>query len=88
MSKFVFMARCVALLFVVLLAPAPNFGLAPDPPKTAPYKITAITAKLFYDGKGTFSRDVLAKPDFLLGNTIIGGGEAEGPSNSTLVLSK
>jgi len=54
--------------------------------RTPPYKITAIKAMLFYDGKGTFSRDVLAKPDFTFWNTIIGEGDAEGPSNSTLVL--
>jgi len=54
--------------------------------RTPPYKITAIKAMLFYDGKGTFSRDVLAKPDFTFWNTIIGEGDADGPSNSTLVL--
>lgn len=53
---------------------------------TPPYKITAIQAKLFYYDKGTFSRNVLAKPDFALWNTIIGEGDAEGPSDSTLVL--
>lgn len=51
-----------------------------------PYRITAIKAMLFYDGTGTFSRDVLAKPDFSFWNTIIGEGDAESPSNSTLVL--
>ena len=53
---------------------------------TPPYKVTGIQAKLFYSDKGTFSRDVLAKPDFGFWNTIIGAGDAEGPSNSTLVL--
>ena len=53
---------------------------------TAPYKITAIKAKLFYEGTGTFSRDVLSKPDFTFWNTIIGEGDAERPSNSTFVL--
>jgi hypothetical protein len=53
---------------------------------TLAYRITAIKAMLFYDDKGTFSRDVLAKPAFTFWNTIIGEGDAEGPSNSTLVL--
>jgi hypothetical protein len=53
---------------------------------TPPYKVTAIQAKLFYSDKGTFSRDVLAKPDFGFWNTIIGEGDAEGPSDATLVL--
>ena len=53
---------------------------------TTPYKITAIQAKLFYSDKGTFSRNVLAKPDFGFWNTIIGEGDAEGPSDSTLVI--
>jgi hypothetical protein len=55
-------------------------------PITPPYKITAIKAMLFYDGSATFSRDVLAKPNFTFWNTIIGEGDAEAPSNSTLVL--
>jgi hypothetical protein len=53
---------------------------------TPQYKITAIQAKLFYSNKGTFSRNVLAKPDFAFWNTIIGEGDAEGPSDSTLVI--
>lgn len=53
---------------------------------TPPYKVTAIQAKLFYSDKGTFSRNVLAKPDFRFWNTVIGEGDAEGPSDSTLVL--
>lgn len=53
---------------------------------TAPFSITGIQAKLYYDGTATFSRDVLAAPEFSFWNTIIGGGDAEGPSNSTLVM--
>jgi hypothetical protein len=53
---------------------------------TSPYKITAIKAMLYYEGKGTFSRNILAKPDFPLWNTIIGEGMAEAPSDTTLVL--
>ena len=79
--------RLVTLLSMSLLVPFAELEAAgqrtPSPP---PYKITAIKALLFYDGTATFSRDVLAKPDFTFWNTIIGEGDAEGPSNSTLVL--
>ncbi|HET6668961.1 MAG TPA: hypothetical protein VFH15_01905 [Pyrinomonadaceae bacterium] len=53
---------------------------------TPPYKIIAIQAKLYYHDKGTFSRDVLVNPNFAFWNVIIGGGDAEGLSDSTLVL--
>ena len=69
-----------AVTFVLLLFTSSTFS------QTAPYKITTVKALLFYEGTGTFSRDVLAKPDFAFWNTIIGEGDAEGPSNSTLVL--
>lgn len=55
-------------------------------PEFAPYAIGGIEAKLFYDGTATFSRNVLAEPPFRFWNTIIGEGEAEGPSNATLVV--
>ncbi|HEV7796753.1 MAG TPA: hypothetical protein VGO73_01260 [Pyrinomonadaceae bacterium] len=45
-----------------------------------------MKAMLFYDGSATFSRDVLAKLEFTFWNTIIGEGDAEAPSNSTLIL--
>ena len=54
--------------------------------QTSSYQITAIKAMLFYDGKGTFSRDLFSEPAFSLWNTIIGEGDAESPSNSTLVV--
>jgi hypothetical protein len=75
-------------LFIGLLIFSTNLEVMALRPasSTPPYKITAIKAMLFYDGKGTFSRDVLAKPDFTFWNTIIGEGDAEGPSTSTLVL--
>ncbi len=50
--------------------------------RTPPYKINAIKAMLYYEGNGTFSRDILAKPDFALWNIIIG----EHPSETTMVL--
>ena len=70
-------------LFVVSLAnsssPAASAAAAP------PYKITAVRAMLFYNERGTFSRDILANPPFTLWNTIIGEGDAEAASYSTLV---
>ena len=79
LSRFI-----TAVLFVITLDLSGS-ALIPVP-ATPPYKITAIQAKLFYSDKGTFSRNVLAKPDFGFWNTIIGEGDAEGPSDSTLVM--
>ena len=81
-------ARFARLFFIgllVLSASLQAMAVRPASPPP-PYKITAIKAMLFYDGKGTFSRDVLAKSDFTFWNTVIGEGDAEGLSNSTLVL--
>lgn len=78
-----------ALLTVLIAVVSTPFTLearSARAPTTPPFKITAIKAMLFYDGSATFSRDVLAKPDFTFWNTIIGEGDAEAPSNSTLVL--
>src|SRR5438552_2628092 len=84
MSKLVLSTRFGRPIFIGLLMLSAIPARSVSPP--APYKISGIKAMLFYDGKGTFSRDVLAKPDFSFWNTIIGEGDAEGPSNSTLVL--
>ena len=79
--------RLVTLLSISLLVPFAKLEAAGKrTPPPAPYKITAIKALLFYDGTATFSRDVLAKPDFTFWNTVIGEGDAEGPSSSTLVV--
>lgn len=87
MSKPGNLRRLVTLLSISLLVLFAKLEAAgqrtPSPP---PYKITAIKALLFYEGTATFSRDVLAKPDFTFWNTIIGEGDAEGPSSSTLVM--
>ena len=48
------------------------------------HKITGVQAHLLYEGNGTLSRDVL-KGEFALWNVIIGEGDAEGHSSSTLV---
>src|SRR5713226_4835790 len=77
MSKLVLSARFVRLMFIGLLMLSAIPARSVSPP--APYKISGIKAMLFYDGKGTFSRDVLAKPDFSFWNTIIGEGDAAGP---------
>ena len=88
MTKLALSARFVGVLFIGLLMLTANLEVRAVRPVSSapPYKISTIKAMLFYDGKGTFSRDVLAKPDFTFWNTIIGEGDAEGPSNSTLVL--
>lgn len=50
-----------------------------------PSKIKAVTAKLYYLKSGTFSDDILDKPDLALWNTIIGEGDSGGASEATLV---
>ena len=76
-----FITLCLLIVALEVNASARKRGSA-----TPPYKITAIQAKLYYHDKGTFSRDVLVKPDFAFWNVIIGAGDAEGYSDSTLVL--
>ena len=51
-----------------------------------PYRIVAVHAQLFYTDRGTLSDDLLARDELGLHNTIIGGGEGDGPSNATLIV--
>ena len=76
-------ANIKLILISLVLMPPLNFSLFAQT-KTA-LKITAVRAQLFYDTKGTFSSDVLAKKDFAFWNTIIGKGDAGFPSSSTFV---
>ena len=88
-SRFVYITRmkfAVTLLLLVVASSTFSQSGGPKPRPAPPHKITAIKALLFYSDKGSFSRDVLAKPDFTLWNTIIGEGDAEGPSDAMLVL--
>jgi len=48
--------------------------------------ITDLRAHLFYSDQGSFSRNILAQPAFALWNTVIGAGDAKGPSNATLLV--
>jgi hypothetical protein len=73
------------ILLLLLISLSSNLAVSSQT-RTPPYKITAIKAMLYYEGTGKFSTDVLAKPDFALWNTIIGEGNAEAPSTTTLVL--
>jgi|SRR5579859_1102205 len=57
-------------------------------PQTSPIsqlKIKSVTAKLYYSNSGTFSENILDKPDMALWNTIIGEGASGGPSEATLI---
>jgi hypothetical protein len=71
------------LLVLLALCARSSSATAPAAP---PYKITAVKAMLFYNERGTFSRDILASPPFALWNTVIGEGDAGAASTSTLVL--
>jgi hypothetical protein len=88
MSRPTLKARFVSSLFIIMLAVASTANARAVNARAAPppYKITAIKAMLFYEQKGTFSRDILAKPEMSLWNTIIGEGGAGAPSSSTLVM--
>ena len=75
----------------------PRFGLAvgalvlqvatawSQVPPSIPAKISSVTARLYYSNSGTFSTNILDKPDLSLFNTIVGEGQSGGPSNATLV---
>lgn len=70
--------------FIVLL-----FLLCINVPAQKPYsfKVTEIKAKLFYDFSAAFSsQDIVNDKNFTLFNTVIGEGDAEGMSETTLVL--
>jgi hypothetical protein len=54
-------------------------------PPRFPSKIRSVTAKLYYSNSGTFSENILDKPDLALWNTIIGEGQSGGPSEATLI---
>lgn len=72
----------ISLLLIWIIQTEAKTVLAVVPP----YKITMVKAMLFYDKKGTFSRDIFVKPDFVLFNTVAGEGDAESASTATLVL--
>ena len=50
------------------------------------YRITDLRAHLFFSDRGTFSDDLLKRKDLALWNTIIGAGDAGGPSSATLLV--
>lgn len=88
MNRMLFIKICssrfwfIPLLSIWIIQTEVNPVFAAVPP----YKITTVKAMLFYDKKGTFSRDIFAKPDFVLFNTVAGEGDAESASTATLVL--
>ena len=71
---------CVVLLAVTLTGATP-----PPESRARAVELLGIHAKLYYPESASFSRDILAEPRFSLWNAIIGEGDAEAPSNATLV---
>lgn len=53
---------------------------------TPEYQISDLRAQLFFSDRGTFSDDLLKRKDLALWNTIIGAGNAGGPSSATLIV--
>ena len=76
--RLTFTTLC-AVVGVLLGAPGATSAVAP-------YRISGIQAKLFYETLGTFSENVIGNSNFNLWNVIIGEGSAAAASNSTLVL--
>jgi len=70
-----------AMPVLALAAAGASYARQPAPPA---YRLT-LKAMLFYNDKGTFSRDIIARP-MELWNTPIGEGGAGGGSNATLVV--
>lgn len=73
------MKQTVLLLAIILIA---SMGISAQVKSN--HKITEIRAHLVYEENGELSRDIL-KGDFALWNAVIGEGDAEGHSSSTLV---
>ena len=71
-----------AALALALGTAAPGHAQTREPA----YRITAVRAQLFYSDRGTFSGNILADTSKSLWNTVIGEGDAGGPSTSTLVV--
>ena len=44
-------------------------------------EVSSIEVRLFYNGSGTFSEDIIDNKEFILWNTIIGEGSAKEPSD-------
>src|SRR5262245_52812574 len=81
--------RCaVSLLCPLALAmSAPTLAEAPSPGSTAPpFAVAGIQAHLFYESSGKVDERDLVSGGVTLWNTIIGEGEANAPSNTTLVI--
>ena len=79
------------LIATVLLISFGSLAVSQNRQTVAPYKIKAVKAMLFYDNKGTFSRDV-AEPESdryevpsILWNTPLEGASREGAATSMLV---
>lgn len=78
--KKLFFLSC---LFVILFC-LPTTAQQPKP-KPYSFKITDIKARLFYDFAEKFSsQDIINDKNFTLFNTVIGEGDAEGFSETTL----
>ena len=52
----------------------------------ADYRLAEVRAQLFFSDRGTFSENLIGRKDLALWNTVIGGGDAGGASQSMLVI--
>ena len=73
------------LLILVAVSVAAQTTQRPAEP-LADYRIAEVRAQLFFSDRGTFSENLIGRKDLALWNTIIGGGDAGGRSNSMVVI--
>jgi hypothetical protein len=77
---------CIGLVLAIISAQT-SIAVGAQNTTSAP-TVTAVRAQLYFEETGTFSRDILVPPAFVLWNTIIGEGDAGRASHSTLVTAE
>ena len=76
----------IAALLGLMISARPLLGRVPHTSAAPEYRISDLRAQLFFSERGTFSDDLLKRKDLSLWNTIIGAGDAGGPSSATLLI--
>lgn len=76
----------IAAVVSVTISARPLPGNVAPAFAAAEYRISDLRAQLFFSDRGTFSDDLLKRKNLALWNTIIGEGDAGGPSSATLVV--
>jgi len=80
------MSKITALLVLEALIALSLHGQAKATQTEIVYKVEGIHAYLFYETLGSVDDRDLVSGRFALWNTIIGAGDAKGPSNTTMIV--